>query len=251
MNALVVLGAILFILMVVVGRGSGVRAFVALFFNFAVVLIAVIFMADPNANPIILTMIACVVISCINIFFTNGVSRTTQLAFLSTMLTIGILFVIIIFATKNANIQGFSEEEADDIAVYSLYLSVDFIKIAAAVIIMSTIGAIIDIAISITSPMRELVINNPKIERSTLFKAGLSIGRDVLGTTTNTLYFAFVGGYLSLIIWFKDLSYSLGEIVNSKVFSAEVISILCAGVGVALSIPISAVVTAYFLIRER
>ncbi|MTW86844.1 hypothetical protein F3157_14410 [Virgibacillus dakarensis] len=73
----------------------------------------------------------------------------------------------------------------------------------------------------------------------------------MLGTDTNTLFFAFFGSYLGLLIWFKDLSYSFGEIVNSKVFSAEMINILCAGIGVAIIIPITAWITAYFLVKTR
>ncbi len=86
---------------------------------------------------------------------------------------------------------------------------------------MSTIGAITDVAISLTSPMREIFLHHPSISRKELFLSGLSIGKDILGTNTNTLFFAFFGGYLALLLWFKDhLSYSIGEMINSKVFSA-------------------------------
>ena len=56
---------------------------------------------------------------------------------------------------------------------------------------------------------------------------------------------------MALLIWFKDLSYSIGEIFNSKIFSAEMITIFCAGTGVALVIPITAWITAYFLVKTR
>lgn len=251
MNVLVLLTIVLFICMVLVGGGKGLRSFIALFFNFGILLVTIIFMTGPQFNPFVLTMFASLLISCVSLFYINGIHLKTKLAFVSTMITIVILLGVIIIATQGANIQGFSEESADDIAVYSLQLGVDFVKIGAAVIMMSTIGAIMDVAISITSPLQEIFNQNENIERKGLFIAGMKIGRDILGTTTNTLFFAFVGGYLSLIIWFKDLSYTAGQVVNSKVFSAEVITILCAGVGVALSIPITSWITAYFLTRSR
>lgn len=148
-------------------------------------------------------------------------------------------------------IQGFGEEETEELSMFSLYLGVDFVKIGAAMIIMSTIGAIIDVAISIASPMRELYNHNQQVSRKDLFSFGISIGRDILGTNTNTLFFAFFGGYLAMLIWFKDLSYSLGDIVNSKIFSSEMINILCAGIGVALIIPITSWITAYYLDKTR
>ncbi|MED4351931.1 YibE/F family protein [Schinkia azotoformans] len=249
MTVQVLLAAILFLLMVLIGGKKGARSFFTLFLNFGVLLITVIVMTVPSVNPIILTLIACAAISSINLFYINGVNSKTKTAFFSSMITIVILLFFIVIVTDKAMIQGFGEEEEEAISAFSLYIGVDFVKVGAAVIIMSAIGSITDIAISIASPMRELFHHHPSISRKELFTFGLSIGRDVLGTDTNTLFFAFFGSYLALLIWFKDLNYSIGEIVNSKVFSAEIINILCAGIGVALIIPITAWSTAYFLVK--
>jgi len=251
MNTLLVLTIILFLSMVLIGGRKGARSFFSLFLNFLVIMITVIFMADPNANPILLTLLASIAISCINLFFINQVNSKTITAFFSTMITITILFSLIYIITKKAMIQGFGEEEIHELSVFSLYLGVDFVKIAASVIIMSTIGAIIDVAISITSPMQEIFNHRPSISRKSLFISGLTIGKDILGSNTNTLFFAFIGGYLALLIWFKDLSYSFGEVVNSKIFTAESIMIFCAGIGIALVIPISSWINAYYLTRDR
>ena len=251
MNALFCLAAILFILMVLIGGKKGAKSFIALFLNFAVLLLTILIMTDPNANPIILTLIACTIISCINFFFINEVNNKTITAFVSTIITLAILLFFIVIVTEKSMIQGFGEEETEELSMFSLYLGVDFVKIGAAMIIMSTIGAIIDVAISIASPMRELYNHNQQVSRKELFSFGISIGRDILGTNTNTLFFAFFGGYLAMLIWFKDLSYSLGDIVNSKIFSSEMINILCAGIGVALIIPITSWITAYYLDKTR
>jgi uncharacterized membrane protein len=245
------LAAILFILMVGIGGKKGARSFVALFLNFGVLLLAIILMNDPNMNPIILTLFACVLISCISLFFISEINIKTVTAFISTIITTGALLFFILMLTDAAMIQGFSEEEIEEIGAFSLYVGVDFVKIGASMIIMSTIGAVIDLSISISSPMREIDFHNPSISRKDLFRSGLSIGRDILGTSTNTLFFAFFGGYMALLIWFKDLSYSIGEIVNSKVFSSEMIFIGSAGIGVALAIPVTSWITAYYLVKKR
>jgi uncharacterized membrane protein len=250
MNALVLLAAILFILMALIGGKKGVRSFLALFFNFGVLMITVIFMNDPNLNPIYLTLIACVAISGINLFYINEVNSKTKTAFISTIITTVILLLFIIVLTNKTKIQGFGEEEIEELGMFSLYIGVDFVKIGASVIIMSTIGAITDAAIAISSPMREIYYHNPNLSRRELFASGLSIGRDILGTSTNILFFAFFGGYLALLIWFKDLHYSIGEIVNSKIFSAEMVTILIAGISVTLVIPITAWITAYFFVKK-
>jgi len=251
MNVLVWLAIILLVLMVWVGGKSGVRSFFSLFLNFGVVFFTMFFMLDPNTNPIVITFIASSVIGCISLFYINEVNSKTVLAFISTMITISILLFFIVFVSQKLMIQGFGEEGEEAIAGLSLYIGVDFVKVGASVIIMSTIGAIMDVAISIASTVHEVFKHTPTLSKRELFKSGVSIGRDILGTDTNTLFFAFFGGYLALLIWFKDLHYSIGDIINSKIFSSEMILILCAGLGIALVIPIASWMNAYYLVRTR
>lgn len=251
MNVLVWLAIILFLLMRLIGGKKGTRSFLALFFNFGVVFISYLFLATPKINPIMFTVAASIVISCINLFYINEINSKTKTAFLSTMITIVMLLVLIVIVSEQAMIQGFGEEEVEELSIFSLYIGVDFVQLGAAVIIMAAIGAITDTAIAISSPMNEVFLHNPTISRKELFTSGLRIGRDILGTSANTLFFAFFGGYLALIIWFKDYSYSFGEVVNSKIFNAEMVSIFCAGIGVAFVIPITSWVTAYVLVKEK
>ncbi len=251
MNVLLLLAVILFVLMFAIGGKKGVRSYFSLFLNFAVVLVAVIFMAAPEVSPLIVTVIACALISCINLFYINKVNSKTITAFIATIVTITLLLFFIYLMAKKAMIQGFGEEEIHELQIFSLYIGIDFIQLSAAVIIMSTIGAITDVAISITSPMNEIFKHHPTIRKNELFTSGMTIGKDILGSNTNTLFFAFIGGYLALLIWFKDLSYSFGEVINSKIFSAEMIMILSAGIGIALITPISAWISATYLVRTR
>lgn len=250
MNVLLWLAVILFLLMIGVGGRKGLKSFISLFFNFGILFFTVFFMMDSSANPIVIAVIASVFIGCVSLFLVNEVNSRTVLAFLSTMLTIGIMLFFILIVSKKLMIQGFGAEEEEAIGGMSLYIGIDFVKMGAAVIIMSTVGAIMDVAISIAASMHEIYKYNPEISRRKLFQSGLGIGRDILATDTNTLFFAFFGGYLALLIWFKDLQYSIGEIVNSKIFSSELLLIFCGGLGVAFIIPIAAWMNSFYLIRS-
>src|SRR5699024_6490246 len=88
-------------------------------------------------------------------------------------------------------------------------------------------------------------------KRKDLFSSGVTIGKDILGSNANTLFFAFIGGYLALLLWFKDLSYSFGQIVNSKIFASELMMIFFAGIGIALVVPIAAFINAYYLTKTK
>lgn len=251
MNTIVLLAIILFALMFIIGGKKGIRSFIALFLNFAVVIFVLLFMNVPSLNPIFITLIACIVISCINLFFINDIHKKTKTAFVASIVSTIVLVVIITVISQYALIQGFGEEETEELGAYSLYIGIDFMKIAISVIIMSTIGAITDAAIAISSPMQEMYYHQPNIDRKALFKFGMGIGRDIIGTSINTLFFAFLGSYLALLIWFKDLEYSFADIINSKIFSGEMITICCSGLGVVLVIPITSWITAYYFTHQK
>ncbi|HLR11589.1 MAG TPA: YibE/F family protein [Sporosarcina sp.] len=251
MNVLVLLAMILCILMIAVGGKKGAKSFASLLLNFIVFIIMLFFIMDPTLNPILITLIASIVMICINLFFVNEVNEKTKLAFASTIVTLSILFSFILWITNLSMIQGFGEEEIVELAPFSLEIGIDFIKITAAIVIISTVGAITDVAVAISSPMQEIKKHSPTIERKALFRSGMTIGRDILGTDTNTLLFAFIGSYLTLILLFKDLAYTIGEMINSKIFMGEVITILCASIGIAIIIPITAFVNAFYLTREK
>ncbi|MFD1206005.1 YibE/F family protein [Sporosarcina contaminans] len=100
-----------------------------------------------------------------------------------------------------------------------------------------------DVAISIAFSMPEMLKRKPFMNRKELFKSGLTVGRDICGYEY-VVFFAFFGGYLALLLWF-------GEIANFKIFSAEIIGILCAGMGVAIGLPLASGINAYLLTKKR
>ncbi len=148
-------------------------------------------MTNPEAHPLVITFIACTLIAAATLFIINEWSSKSITAFVSTMLTIGVLLVFISFVTNHTMIQGFGEEEIEELGSFSILIGLDFTQIAASVIVMSTIGAIADTAISITSPMQELYKQHRDANVKRLFLFGMKIGRDILGTNANTLFFAF------------------------------------------------------------
>ncbi len=164
MNVLLLLALILFILMSIVGGKKGIRSFLTLFLNFGVIFLTILFMLSIK-NTIIVTLIACTIISCINLFYINKFNHKTLAAFVSTILTLAMLVLFIFTIEHHAMIQGFGEEQEEEINAFSLYVGIDFAKIAICTIIMGAIGAIIDISLSISSSMNELFLHNPSITK--------------------------------------------------------------------------------------
>ena len=241
MTVITVLTLILFVLMKVVGEERGVKSFSSLLLNIGLIFLAVILIANGR-SPLVITAVACLLISSVNLFFINTINQKTRIAFMSTILTLGIMLPLIFYFVTVANVQGLGEEELVEMDMYSLKLGLDFVTISISMVIMSTVGAVNDTAMSIASAMFEIKRHNQTLSQKDFFLSGMTVGKDILGTTTNTLFFAFLGGGLALMIWLKDLNYSLEVALNSKVIASELLAILFSGIGVTLIIPITAAV---------
>ncbi len=245
MSVQLVLALLLLLLMVVVGGRRGISSFLSLFFNFAVLYVLVLLLI--NGFPaLVVTLLACAVVSYINLFYINGVNVKTKAAFIATIVTTFFLLLLTIVVHRFAMIQGFGPEEVEEYTTLSFFVNVDFVQIGICTMITGTIAAITDKAISISSSLYEV----PQLGEKELFRSGMTIGKDIIGTTTNTLYFSFVGSYLALFLWFRDLSYSFGEALNAKVLVSEVLSMFVIGIGVTGIIPLTAWVTAHMLLNE-
>jgi len=119
-----------------------------------------------------------------------------------------------------------------------------------ASILIASLGAVMDVSMSIASSMQEIYTTNPDISMKDLMKSGLVVGRDIMGTMANTLILAFAGGSLSLIllIWGYQMDYR--QMINMPFISIEVIQGLSGSIGVILTVPFTALVSAWLLERK-
>lgn len=229
---------ILLILMIIIGGKRGFRSFLTLIFNFVIMLVLLILMG-AGVDPIKVTIIGCVIISVITLFYINEVNVKTVSSLIAVMLVVFFTALITYKMGSNAKFQGFSSEEIESISYLSFYINVDFSKVVISQILLGLVSAVIDVSISISSSMYELFKHNNAITKKSLIKSGFSIGGDILGTMTNTLFFAYIGGFMTLIIYLSELHYSLGDILNDKAFCSEVFQSLCGGIGIILIIPVT------------
>lgn len=233
-------------LILLIGGDRTAKSLITLGFNTSI-LLCTIFAINLGLNPIISTLISCVVISIITLFYQNEVNIKTKIAFLSVLLVIAILFLMIYKLTSFSNIQGFPLDQLSirDSNGYSRNIDRNMLLIQISVILMVFIGAIIDTSLAITSALYEVYQNNPNLSKQSLFQSGIGIGRDILSSTVNTLFFIYIAEYLTLFIQFVN-DYTFSQMINSKQFCQEFISIALSGIGCILIIPIAAILGAWF-----
>ena len=106
-------------------------------------------------------------------------------------------------------------------------------------ILIAALGAVNDVAMSISSSMNELVAVNPDLTRRRLLRSGMNIGRDMVGTMTNTLILALVGNGLVLMIYLSSLEPSFKQLMSTAFLSVEMVQALASSLGVILAVPMS------------
>lgn len=250
MNTVSILALILLALMSLLGGKRGFRSFVTLGLNLMTFMFMILLIAW-RFNPVTVTLLGACSISAVTLFYINGFNQKTIAAMISVIIVVTLTFIITAPAGIAAKIHGFTWEQMELASTFSQHMPLDFGTIVMCELLIGLLGAVIDVAISIASPLNEIKENNPSISSAELFRSGIAIGRDIMGTMTNTLLFAYIGGFTALVIWFYDLHYSLSEILNAKIFAAEVFQIFVGGLGIVLVIPVSAFISAMLLSREK
>ena len=238
----IVLIITLFLLMIYIDKKRGIKLFLSLIFN-SFILLTIFYLMALGFNPIIISLIGCFIISYIILYFVNGKNIKTKSSLKSIILVLLIISFIIFIITKLSRISGFGYEAFEEINMFSYDINIDFTNVAISLILISLIGATVDASIAISSALYEVYENNKKLSKKELYISGINIGKDILCTTSNTILFAFIGDFLTLIIWYYKGNYSFIEIINSKTFVAEIIKILFSTIGCILVIPITSYIT--------
>jgi uncharacterized membrane protein len=236
------LSLILLVLLTIIGGKRGIKTFFTIYMNLALLFILVI-IVGWGFNPTIPTLVICTIISIIILFFLNGYNKKTISSFISVIITLIVFTIITFVLSNNIYIHGYPEETIESISYLTYNIGINMLPLSSCIIIIGLIGTINDTSIAISSALYELHENNPKLKVKELFLSGMNIGRDILGTTTNTLFFAYLGGFMTLFIYFQDFQYSFSTIMNSKVFAIEFTRIILSGISSFLIIPLTSLIT--------
>ena len=245
-----ILALILFILMIYVCGFRGIKLFISIVVNF-IILISSFYLMALGLNQIAVALLTSYIICRIVLYRVNGENIKTKVSMKSILIVLVLLTILIFTMVYLTRIAGFGYEEYEDINMFSYDVGVDFNRISIALIIIGLIGATIDSSMAISSALYEVKENNKHLKQKELYSSGINIGKDILGTTMCTLLFAFIGEFMTLLIWFKKGNYSLGDILNAKTFASEFIKILFSAIGCILVIPITAYITSHELDKNK
>ena len=242
-----------FIAVVIIGGRTGLKSMIGLVFTILCLFTILIPVILKGAPPIISTFVICAYIALVCFTILGGVHRKTISAFLGTVSGTFLAMVFGLAAQFFAKIDGYRLGDAEPLLQLK-YIDATAINIRGlmtASIIICALGAVMDVAMSISSALEEVHAANPSLKRKDLFKSGMNIGRDMVGTMTNTLILAFLGSEFALIIFIYSRGLTFYHLFSTAFVSMETISGIASSIGMVLAIPLTALIASTLISGKK
>ncbi|MDR1160368.1 MAG: YibE/F family protein [Syntrophomonadaceae bacterium] len=236
--------ALFLCLLAAVGGKTGLRAAFGLIFTFVVIIFLLIPLIIRGAPPVWLSLGLIFCIIAVSLISTLGFTKKTCVSILGT--GIGVVFCCVFFVlVSNAlHITGYNVPEIDTLIVVEQNTNIkvgDFLFVG---ILISSLGAVLDVSVSVASSVSELSETDKSLGFNSLFRSGMRIGRDIIGATANTLIMAFVGAFFVTLIMFRIYHFQFFQLINLNEISIELLQAVASASALILCAPVTAFIAA-------
>lgn len=248
---LIILG--LFVLVtVLIGKDRGAQSLLGLLITVICLIYILIPLLMRGFPTLLTTFFICVYVAFFSFILLGGVNKKTMCACIGTICGLALAVLFGLFAQTIIKVHGMRMGDYVD-ALLQLKQAGIPLKLRGLLIagtMISALGAVMDVAMSISSAMQELTVVNPNLTRMDLIHSGMNIGRDMIGTMTNTLILAFVGSSFLLVIYIYSLDVPGYELLSSTLVATELVHGIASSIGVILSVPLTVFISTFFYHRK-
>ena len=232
------------LLLLLLGGKKGLMALLGLAYTLAGIWFLLIPAILRGLPSIPCAVAVCALTAVASLLMLTGCSRKTLCAALGCVCGVAAAGLFAWAVGKITPIGGFNMAEAEDLVLRAYDADLEIRGLLISGILIAALGAVMDVAMSISSDCWELREVDPKISSGRLFRSGMNIGRDAMGTMANTLILAFAGASLNTLLLFQVYGYPLIQILNSDSMAVELIQSVAGSVGILLTVPLVALFSA-------
>ena len=242
---------LLFAAIIWIGGGKGIKSILGLVYSLFIIIGILLPTVFSGYSPIIMSIVTAILSTTVTLLLLNGQSRKTFAAIIST--TVGVFFALILFTVMSwmIHIDGFSSSEAEGLVLIQEATGLKIKDVLFAGVLIASLGAIMDVGMSIVSALYEVYRHNTSLSARELFKSGIEIGKDMIGTMTNTLILAFTGSAFITLLVFISYKVQFNQLLNSNFMSIEIAQGLCGTFGIVLTIPTASAIAAFMLTKTK
>ena len=227
------------VVLCLVGGKQGIKGALGLVFTFFCILFVYLPLVYRGLSPFWVSVFICVITTLVTMYLIGGPTRKTLVATGGTVAGVVIAGISATIFSMATGITGWNVSDIESLLTLASTSGVQVGGLLFSGLLISSLGAVMDVAMSIGSAIAEIHAQNPALSRGELFKAGMHVGRDMMGTDSNTLILAFAGGSISMLV--LDYAYSLPyqQIINSNNIGIAIMQGLSGSFGIVLAVPVT------------
>lgn len=234
-----------------VGGKNGLKSAAGLLFTLFCIVYLLFPMIYRGVSPFLAALIICAVTTAATLGLVAGCSVKSLCAALGTLFGVLVSGISAALFGYFAGISGLNVSTVESLLFVGQATEIRVGELLFAGILISALGAVMDVAMSVASTLNELHLKNPAMNRSELFASGMNVGKDMMGTMSNTLILAFAGGSLGTLMlnYAYDLPYA--QIVNSYQIGIEIMQGVSGSIGIILTVPLVSLISSLMLGAQR
>lgn len=250
----IVMGVFLLIflaLLIFLGGKKGLGALAGLVFTLCSIWFILIPGLIRGAPAILLTIIITAITAVASLILLNGYSKKTFCAVLGCVggvLVAGVAAAIVGTITP---MNGFNMQEAENLILYGADKGLKISGLLVCGVLISALGAVMDVALGIVSSMWEVKAQNQSLKAKELFRSGMHVGKDAMGTMANTLILAFAGSSLNMMILVQTYEIPFRQLMNTDYICMEILQSVAGSMGILLTVPLVAMIGACVMTRTE
>ena len=249
---LIVIVGLFLLATVLVGGKVGAKSLVGLAVTLACLFWILIPLLMKGAPTLLTTLLVCAYITVVTLTILGGFRRKTVCAMVGTLAGVALAMAFGLAAQALLQVDGLRLSDVEPLLqLRQTGTPIGLRGLLVAGVVISALGAVMDVAMSISSALSEVHAVAPERGWKDLVRSGMNIGRDMVGTMTNTLILAFLGSGLTLIIYLYSLGLDPHQLISSAYLATEAVSSIASSIGVILAVPFTAVFTALILDRKK
>jgi uncharacterized membrane protein len=245
---MLVLVALFVVAVVAFGRWQGIRSLLGLGLSFLVIVGFVIPAILRGRSPVPVALVGAMAIMLVSLYLAHGPGRKTTAAVVGTALALGLTAALAAAFVGVAALTGLASEDALNASFAVGGLSLRGLLLAG--IILGGLGVLDDVTVSQASLVFELRRADPGAGFGELVRSALAVGRDHVAATVNTLFLAYVGASLPLLVLFVTSGDAFGTVATAEAVAVEVVRTLCGSIGLIAAVPLTTVLAAALVPAE-
>ena len=241
----------LFLLMLwVIGGKKGLKSVIGLIFTFICIMYLLLPMIYKGYSPFLSAVIVVILVTLVSLYLIVGITKKTISAMVGTVIGVVIAGVFAAGFGYFAKISGYNVKEVEELVFVANNTNLSVGSILFAGILISSLGAVMDVSMSIASTINEIYEHNPNLSKKELFKSGINVGKDMMGTMSNTLILAFTGGSLNTLILNYSYSMKYNQIINMYEIGIEIMQGVSGSIAIVLTVPLVSFISAVLLKKK-